>query len=693
MTANRISYILASLGVLLSVPIALSYQDHIHHSKVFEEAGLTAERAVRIFLPKDYGKSQERYPVIYVFHGYGGRYDVSPSTSILTVEEARIFKNKEIVYPIAHDELDRLVKEDNSYILVMWNGRSEPGDSNPYNDSPTPNLKYQVQFADYFLELVSHMDGHFRTLPNRAQRGLFGHSQGGFMAWFIAARFPDQVGAAVNNMGATEQYLGWPENMTANWLRNEGRNLHGVYLRHHNGVNCYISKIQAHEVRGGMLREEGLEYDYKVYPTCHAVGIKTREEASSDITLLKDGIAYLNSCFENPLPEPVRWHHTDMYPDFSVWGYRVKSALSQPGFVELEGVTRGGFQVRTRQWLPDGPLIPGVSMEVRTGPVYSPREAYTLLDYNETRGTQTFRSVRSDAEGRISLPRLNHESHHIGLYRKGDPAEIVVVSHRTDKGAFLYQGEEGRLSLQILNRGGSGASGVTARLHATPGDPWANDLEILTPVVEIGRVPQGGAMWTGEFTLKLKASAKPPAINHPLGRLNVTFTDDENRVWKDEVDLALFYEVPEFGSDKIVVYDGKPVDTSPGEGSDRFKLGQGNGNGMAEPGETIALGSTDNTDTRRNLKRLRLYADDPYIEETGVFSEFPLIEDPHWYDGINFASLFRVSEDCPPGHTVNILACYFQVPPFVEGSGIDYRERDFHWGRVKLIVGKGDTDF
>ena len=50
---------------------AVTITDTVHFSQVFNE-----ERNYRIFLPPDYyDSSEKRYPVIYYFHGYGGRYN------------------------------------------------------------------------------------------------------------------------------------------------------------------------------------------------------------------------------------------------------------------------------------------------------------------------------------------------------------------------------------------------------------------------------------------------------------------------------------------------------------------------------------------------------------------------------------------------------------------------------------------
>ena len=47
---------------------------------------------------------------------------------------------------------------DNQVILVAWNGRSVESDLRPYNIGNHSNINYQIQFKDYFLELVGHID-------------------------------------------------------------------------------------------------------------------------------------------------------------------------------------------------------------------------------------------------------------------------------------------------------------------------------------------------------------------------------------------------------------------------------------------------------------------------------------------------------------------------------------------------------
>lgn len=45
------------------------YQDLTHYSRSFGR-----EKYFRLYLPDDYDQGKDRYPVIYFFHGWGGRY-------------------------------------------------------------------------------------------------------------------------------------------------------------------------------------------------------------------------------------------------------------------------------------------------------------------------------------------------------------------------------------------------------------------------------------------------------------------------------------------------------------------------------------------------------------------------------------------------------------------------------------------
>ena len=259
--------------------------DTAYYSSVFR-----ANRPYRIFLPADYSLSQKKYPVIYYFHGNQGSHE------------------------LAVDGLTQLVN-DKGVIIVAWNGRSIPSDIRPYNIGYHSNVKYQVQFKDYFLEFVQHIDSTYRTLNDRSHRALMGHSMGGFMSFFLAGKFPQMIGTAVSMKGSSEFFIGYPDNHTLYNVRYMFKNLYGVRLRFHNSTIDELVNLN-NEVNQGALRESGLNYDYEIYPGGHDY---TPGE-------FKDAIKFIIESFSNPLPDPVRWHHADLYPSFEAWGYEWRTA-------------------------------------------------------------------------------------------------------------------------------------------------------------------------------------------------------------------------------------------------------------------------------------------------------------------------------------------------------------------------------
>src|SRR5207237_423548 len=68
--------------------------------------------------------------------------------------------------------------------------------------------------------------------------------------------------------------------------------------------------------------------------------------------------------FNQPVPQPDVWYHADIYPNFEVWGYVVASNRQRPGFTVLENISDAGFRSSVREWLPDGKLLPSVTLTI-----------------------------------------------------------------------------------------------------------------------------------------------------------------------------------------------------------------------------------------------------------------------------------------------------------------------------------------
>jgi len=297
-------------------------------------------------------------------------------------------------------------------------------------------------------------------------------------------------------------------------------------------------------------------------------------------------------------------------------------------------------------------LIPGVQISIKTAAVYKPNSSYSLLDYDETDSTKKTIAISSDSEGRINFT-LNHQSHQVGIFEKNGPPEIVFAGHQINgKGIFLDQKKECNLNLRLLNRGGSVGKKIKIELSTS-----TEGIVIANPTIELENIPSG-ELRRLPSDFKVTATNKPTTDGSPFWvRFNLVITDDKGRIWKDEFDAPVFYDIPEFTN--IGIDDG-----------DSEIFGSGNGNNIADPGETIMI--------YQDSHRTRLYYDDPYVDHERLYDE---LQPDKWGDGYAISSLVHISKDCPPGHQIKFLACY-------EVKEWKTIKRNVTWGVFTITVGQ-----
>jgi hypothetical protein len=368
-----------------------------------------------------------------------------------------------------------------------------------------------------------------------------------------------------------------------------------------------------------------------------------------------DAFNFVMEAFANPVSKPERWHHADLYSDFEVWGYEIDSDLDEPGFIELHGVTRGGIGITTKKWQPEGIPVPDVKINVKTAPLYQPNLTYSLLSYNQKKNEKTINTVRSDVDGRIHFS-VNGEPHQFGIFRKNDPAEIVLLDHKVNgETAFLDHKKESNMKLRLLNRGGSVGEGLTVTLSTT-----TDNVEIHNPTIKIRDIPSAEDAWM-EQDFRVTASNEPPADGSPFRvRFYITVTDKGQTVWQDEFDAPVYFDVPEFT--EIGIDDG-----------DSEIFGNGNGNNIAEPGESIMIYQVNH--------RTRLYYDDPFVDSERIHID---LQPDKWGDGYAVSSVVHIAENCPIGHKIKFLASY-------EVKEWKTIKRNVTWGTFTITVGE-DTD-
>lgn len=136
--------------------------------------GNAADRAVLVFLPPSYATDRSRrYPVVYALHGYsiGAEQWAGEIHVPQTIEGAFAQGAREMIVVLP----DSKTVHNGS----MYSGSVTTGDFE--------------QFVS--RDVVAYIDAHYRTIPNRAARGLVGHSMGGYGAARIGMKHADVFGS------------------------------------------------------------------------------------------------------------------------------------------------------------------------------------------------------------------------------------------------------------------------------------------------------------------------------------------------------------------------------------------------------------------------------------------------------------------------------------------------------------------
>ena len=129
-----------------------------------------------VIKPDSYKKKKNEFPVVYLLHGYSGKY----SDWIKKVPDIKL-------------EADQL-----QILIVCPDG----GFSSWYFDSPVDSsMRYETYIA---LEVPTYIDQHYRTMNRREARAITGLSMGGHGALFLSFRHADIFGACGSMSGGVD---------------------------------------------------------------------------------------------------------------------------------------------------------------------------------------------------------------------------------------------------------------------------------------------------------------------------------------------------------------------------------------------------------------------------------------------------------------------------------------------------------
>lgn len=136
-----------------------------------------------VILPDSYKKSDKKFPVVYLLHGYSGNY----------ASWAKDFK-----------ELKKQVDLYN-FIVIGVDGNY----SSWYFDSPIDSsFKYETYVTG---ELVPYIDKNYKTISRREGRAISGLSMGGHGALYLSIKHQDIFGAAGSMSGGVD-FRPFPDN-------------------------------------------------------------------------------------------------------------------------------------------------------------------------------------------------------------------------------------------------------------------------------------------------------------------------------------------------------------------------------------------------------------------------------------------------------------------------------------------------
>jgi len=181
MRTNSLYKILSGIVLFLFSTISLAqHLGQLEQVRVYGqslEGNLSGDdpvRDVQVYLPPSYNaNSEQRYPVVYLLHGY-------------TDSDKNWFGLNGNHFVNVPDAVDAAWQNGaNEMIIVMPNAYTRFKGSMYSNSATTGDWEAYVA-----KDLVTYIDANYRTIPERASRGLAGHSMGGYGTIRIGMKYP-----------------------------------------------------------------------------------------------------------------------------------------------------------------------------------------------------------------------------------------------------------------------------------------------------------------------------------------------------------------------------------------------------------------------------------------------------------------------------------------------------------------------
>lgn len=198
-------------GAMLGLPAALAVAsllgahpvvDSTHgtvRTDSFPSRALGVEKALVVYLPPSYGREpRRRYPVAYYLHGLWG--DETNWTALGHLDAAM-----DSLVARGMPEMIVVMPDGDDGWYTTWQTSPDRARCAADTTRKEPARSYCVaraRYDDYVArDVVTYVDAHYRTIADRAARGIAGLSMGGYGAVTLALAHPEVFATAASHSG------------------------------------------------------------------------------------------------------------------------------------------------------------------------------------------------------------------------------------------------------------------------------------------------------------------------------------------------------------------------------------------------------------------------------------------------------------------------------------------------------------
>ena len=649
-----------SITLFLLILILYSCKTEVYKDVSFYSEAFQTERLYRIYLPENYKQNTDkRYPVIYYFHGFGGRYKW----------DAYDLKD-DINYPDNGRKKPPFVMEwknyveNNEVIIVTWDGY-EPnlnegkrfrdgikyGNCKPYDFIRAHDMGkdgyWGWDYRIYFRELVNNVDKQFRTIADRDHRAVTGLSMGGLTSYYIAGQNKDLVGSASAFDPADNLPYYGPKNKQAVFpILEMYRSLKGIPVRLTMTDGDWL-KYNDWELKRIFDAADlsSFEFHFAEYPD-HWAGDASKQ------------LDFHMQEFGKKHAVPNDWNHLcPAYSSFKVWGYNIEVQRAQPALTLLENVTAGHIKILARTFIPDGPIVQNETVSITTSNIYSHTKPYQIITYNLTSEKIKSQNINASADGKLTF-KLGGGGNIIGINGddSGVNAKLRMVQNHNKEYHYFEVGKSYGLDFKLVNVGIENAENI--EIKAFSPHPFINFKDSIIKISNVNSADFLSLNNQFNFSFSQHTDSSFVGTIFFEVKINGAIADTQK---------IMFFTTPKspfiINKNDIIILDGRTVSNIPifSQGpniieNQEISGGNGNGNGILERGEDVlvyiklAKGMAANDTNTFHRTYLINYLDEPFINVNQLKYEERLRQASKTHTG----TILSIAENTPNDNIFNL---------------------------------------